>query len=149
LNLPNIIVNTHQDHSPARQIPSQEVPPRVQVAFRFLETLTEKTATKPLPTKAFDGDGGITYEALQGQELTVEEREAMTSALKLLTSYFKGEMGESHLETDARRREEERRKDEFTFGLPIVIDCPQCGGNPRRGCFVCRGKGRISAGLAP
>ena len=109
---------------------TNQVPARVRVALEFLNELSAKTARRPVAND-------MSIEIIDGMELNATEEIAQTAALRMLTSYFSGQLQPStweqyHLQQDK--------------GHMLLLPCPGCNGEAEKvgGCTQCGGRGKVA-----
>ncbi len=114
-----------------------EIPPRVLLALRYLNELTEKqSVNKAREVSIPRGDVGQIE--MRGQVLSKNEEQTQALALDLLNQYFTGKLKEADWDKPIVDGEEKTV-------LPISIDCPMCRGSSltRPNCQVCGSAGKV------
>ena len=112
-----------------------EAPPRVHLAYAFLEHLAEKSSVH----MAGEMDCHDGFNSGKGQELTEEEQSAQATALSLLSRYFAGTLEETKWD-GVREHQGEKVEGPKHWN---VVPCPACDGNPRRECILCGNIGKV------
>jgi hypothetical protein len=122
---------------PQQDSDSGHVPPRVEIAFRFLQMCNGKSSPTYVPASEYH------VEEFAGMKLTTEEETAAATACNLLNQYLAGQLPPDQWDRGFLRK---KKKNDSNAILAAARELTQPQGHTQKmiPCNACQAQGRIS-----